>query len=48
MVERKAFLAKPKHQCHYPNEENEIMVPNHEKKGDYHVNPCLSQLTDEL
>ena len=32
MVEEKAFLMKPKHQFIYPNEENEFMVPNHEKK----------------
>ena len=24
------------------------MVPNNEKKGDYYVNMCSSQLTDEL
>ena len=24
------------------------MVPNHEKKEDYYVNMCLSQLIDEL
>ena len=24
------------------------MVPNHEKKEDYYVHPCLSQLIDEL
>ena len=24
------------------------MVPNHENKRDYYVNPCLSQLMDEL
>ena len=29
----KAFLIKPKHQCHLSNEENVFMVPNHEKKG---------------
>ena len=36
------FLVKPKHQFIYPNEENQFMVPNHQKKGDYFVNPCLS------
>ena len=32
----------------YPNDENVIRVPNHEKNGDYYVNPHLSQLKDEL
>ena len=48
MVERKAFLMKPKHQCHLPDDENEFMVPNREKKRDYYVNLCLSQVIDEL
>ena len=39
------FLMKPKHQLIYPNEENEFLAPNHEKKGDYYVYLCLSQLT---
>ena len=32
----------------YPIEENVFMVPSHEIKGDYFVNPCLSQLKNEL
>ena len=32
----------------YPNKENDFMVPNLEKKGDYYVNPSLSELTNEL
>ena len=32
----------------YPNEENVLMLPNNEKKGDYYMNPYLSQLTDEI
>ena len=32
----------------YPNEENVFMMANHKKKGNYFVNPCLSQLKDEL
>ena len=24
------------------------MVPNHEKKGDYYVNPCFSKSTNEI
>ena len=48
MVGSEVFLMRPKGQFIYPNEENVFMVPNHEKKGDYYVNPCLSQLTYEL
>ena len=48
MVEGKTFLMKPKHQFIYPNEHNEFMVANHEKKEDYCVNPCLSKLTNKL
>ena len=44
----KAFLIKPKPQFIYPNKKNEFMVLNHEKKRDYHVNQCLSQLIDKL
>ena len=32
MVERKAFHMKPKQQFIYPNEQNELMAPNHGKK----------------
>ena len=48
MLGKEVFLKKPKHQFIYPIEENEFMVPNHEKRGDYYVTPCLSQLTDKL
>ena len=44
----KLFLAKPKHWFIYPNEQNEFMVPNHEKNGDCYMNLCLSILTNEL
>ena len=27
---------------------NEFVVPNPDKKGDYYVNPCLSQLANKL
>ena len=47
-MESEAFLMKSKHQFIYPDEENKFMVPNHEKKGDYYVNLCLSELVDEL
>ena len=48
MVGGKVFPINGMHQFIYPNEENEFMVPNHEKKGDYCINPCLSQLIEEL
>ena len=48
MVEKEVFLIKPKHQFIYPNGENEFVWPNHENKGDYYMNPCLSQLENEL
>ena len=57
MVGSEVFCMKPTHRFVYPNEENEFMVPNHQKKGDYYVNPwdkgdyyvnpCLSQLKDK-
>ena len=31
----------------YHNEENLFVVPNHENKGDYNVNLCLSKSIDE-
>ena len=42
MVGRKVFLTKPKHQFIYPDEKNEFMAPNQEKKWDHYVNPHLS------
>ena len=48
LVERDVFLIKLKQQFIYPHKENALMVPNHVKKGDYCVNPCLSHLADEL
>ena len=32
----------------YPKKDNEFVVPYHERRGDYYVNPCLSQFKDEL
>ena len=46
--EEKFLLGNQSINIVYPNEENEFMVPYHEKKGDYYANLCLSQLTDEL
>ena len=48
MVEKQVFHMNQSIEIIYPNEENVIMEPNLENKGDYHVNPCLSQLKDEL
>ena len=44
----KLFLFNQSIKVIYPNEDNEFMVPNHEDKGDYYVNPCLSQLKNGL
>ena len=48
MGQREVFLFKPKHRFIYPNRWNEFVVPNHKKKGEYYVNPRLSQLKYEL
>ena len=48
MVGCEVFLMKPKGQFLYPNEWNEFVVPNHYKKGDYYLNPGLSQLKNEF
>ena len=49
VVEKEVFLMKLKHQYHLSEQgESVYSVPNHEMKGEYYVNPCLSQLTDEL
>ena len=47
MVERKAFLAKTKHQYCVPNEENMIVVPQSQKNEDYYEDQSLSHLMDE-
>ena len=47
-VERDVFLWNQGINIIYPKDENVIIVPNHENKRDYYVNPCLSQLKDEL
>ena len=41
---REVFLMKPSINIINPNEKNVLMMPNHEKKGDCYVNPCLSQV----
>ena len=42
LVEREVFPTKLKHHIICPNEEKVFMAPNHENKGDYYVNSCLS------
>ena len=46
--EEKLFLWNQSINVIYPNEENEFMIHNHAKKGDYYVNLCLSKLTNEF
>ena len=46
MRQIEVFLMNQSIKIIYPNEENKFMVPYHGKKGDYYVNPCLSQLAD--
>ena len=48
MVEREVFLWNQSTNIIYPNEENVFLVPNHDKKGDYYVNPYLSQMEDKI
>ena len=48
MAGSEVFLMKSKHKFIYPNEENEFMAPNNEKKGDNYAHLYLFQLTDEL
>ena len=47
-VEKQVFLWNQCIKIIYPNEENMNTVPKHEKRGDYCVNPSLSQLKDVL
>ena len=47
-LEEKLLIENQKINVIYPNEENEFMVPNHEMKGDYFKNPCLSQSINKL
>ena len=48
MVEIEAFILNQSINIISPNEEIAFMVPNHERKGDYYVNPGLSQVKGEL
>ena len=47
MVERDVFFWNQRLHIIYPNEENILMVPNHERKGDYYVNWHLSKSTNK-
>ena len=47
MVERNVFFWSQNLIIIYPNEENAFMAPNHKKKGDYIMNPCLSKSANE-
>ena len=44
----KLFLRNQSINVIHINKENEFVVPNLKKKGDYYVNPCLSHLANEL
>ena len=48
MVERDFFTWNQSTNIIYPIKENVFMMPNHQKKGDYYVNPCWSQLKVKL
>ena len=48
MVERKVFLMKSKHHNYLSQQGEYDHGAQNEKKGDDYVNPCLSQLKDEL
>ena len=43
MIERGVFFCNKRLNIVYPNEENVLMLPNHERKGDYYVNLCSSK-----
>ena len=48
MVEGKAFLLSSNVNVIYPNKDNVFTVPNHEKKRDYYLHPCISELMDKF
>ena len=45
---KKAFLENPKHQHHVFQSGAHDYCAKYKKNGDYHVNPCLPHLIDEL
>ena len=48
MAKRKAFIDNKSTIIMYTNEENMVVMPNHENNGDYYENPSLPYLMDEL
>ena len=48
MAKREVLLMKQKHQYRLFQLGECVYGPNHENKGDYYVDPCLSQLIDEF
>ena len=48
MVERKAFLATPKHQYRVSQYGEQDCSANKKRNGDYHEHPGLTHFTDEL
>ena len=48
MVERNFFLQIQRSNIVHPNVENMVVVPNHNRNGDYYENPSLSYFMDEL
>ena len=48
MMEKKAFLAIPKHQYHISQCGEHDCSANNKKNGDYYEYRSLSHLTDEL
>ena len=47
MVERKVFLANPKHQYRVSQRREHDCSAHNEKNGDYYGYPSLTHLTDE-
>ena len=47
MAERDIFFWNQRINVIYPNEENVFMVLNHERKGNYYVNPRFSESTNK-
>ena len=48
MVERKVFLANPKHQYHVSQCGEDVCSAHSKKNGDYNKYPNLSHFMDEL
>ena len=48
MVERKAFVANPKHQYNVSQKGKHDCSTHNKKEGDYYAYPSLSNFLDEL